>query len=241
MNIVLTTATGDRPEAFALCEKWMRRQTFWPKVKRWLVVDDGKNGPTKTTLGQEYVRREPQPDDPRTTETMNYLAIAALMNEIGTNEIMFFIEDDDYYRPDYLERMAQGIEGVDLVGEIPSRYYNVALRSYMLCDNDKHAGLCQTAIRGVVVPTWIKVLQNVRNLDNPFSDINLWKAWTGPKRFVESPLRPLCVGIKGMPGRKGIGCGHRPGPNQRPDPELEILKKWIGSEDLEVYRPFCGA
>ena len=34
------TPTGDRPEAFALCVKWMKSQDLSPHV--WVVVDDGE-------------------------------------------------------------------------------------------------------------------------------------------------------------------------------------------------------
>lgn len=213
IDITLTTAPGDRPEAFALCERWMRRQTFWPQVRRWVVIDDGKIAPTRMALGQDYIRREPRPDDPRFTETLNYLMMAREMARTPREGAMFFIEDDDYYGPSFLEKMAELLECADLVGEVPSKYYNVANRTYMTCGHQKHGSLCQTAIRGSVVPTWIEVLENVRPTENPFSDIVLWKTWKGSRAFLESPQKPFCVGIKGMPGRGGIGCGHRSGPD----------------------------
>ena len=38
--LTLLTATGCRPEAWALCERWMARQTYAGTV-RWVIVDDG--------------------------------------------------------------------------------------------------------------------------------------------------------------------------------------------------------
>ena len=36
----IITATGARPEALALCHRWMRAQTYTGQVL-WLIVDDG--------------------------------------------------------------------------------------------------------------------------------------------------------------------------------------------------------
>ena len=55
--ITLITPTGDRHEAFALCEKWIGRQSYIGQIQ-WVVVDDGHE-PTETTLGQEVLRPEP--------------------------------------------------------------------------------------------------------------------------------------------------------------------------------------
>jgi hypothetical protein len=243
LNAILVTPTGDRPEAFALTERWMRRQTAWDRVRRWIVVDDGRGPPTPMTLGQEFVRREPRADDPPITATLNHLAICDRLAGVGPDDAVFFIEDDDWRHPEYLERMLEQFScGADagLVGEGQARYYNVRDRTYMLCKNRSHASLTQTAIRGSMLEHWQAVLRSIRNTDDPFSDVHLWRKWIGPKSLLLDQPHPLCVGIKGMPGRAGIGRGHRPGLHQTPDPTLQVLGAWIGDEDLEAYRPFCG-
>lgn len=40
-DLTLLTATGERQEAFDLCQRWMQRQTFEGSV-RWVIVDDGE-------------------------------------------------------------------------------------------------------------------------------------------------------------------------------------------------------
>jgi hypothetical protein len=42
------------------------------------------------------------------------------------------------------------------------------------------------------------------------------------------------VGIKGLPGRKGLGLGHRPDHRFTPDPDFAKLREWIGA-DAEHY------
>jgi hypothetical protein len=38
-HFTVITPTGDRPETFALCERYLYRQTLKPS--KWIVVDDG--------------------------------------------------------------------------------------------------------------------------------------------------------------------------------------------------------
>ena len=41
LNISLFTPTGDRPEDFALCQKYVRRFAGLESVAQWLILDDG--------------------------------------------------------------------------------------------------------------------------------------------------------------------------------------------------------
>ena len=56
---------------------------------------------------------------------------------------------------------------------------------------------------------------------------NIKKALFQDKRY--------CVGIKGMPGRAGIGIGHRPGSSYCSDPYWRKLVEFIGQEDAQYY------
>ena len=56
-GITLITPTCNRPEAFALCEYWMSRQTYSGEIQ-WIVVDDGTES-ICPTRGQSYIRRSP--------------------------------------------------------------------------------------------------------------------------------------------------------------------------------------
>src|SRR5690606_27643891 len=57
-RIALVTPTCDRPQAFALCERWMARQTVpWTQ---WIVADGGAT-PQPVTLGQTVIRRPSPP------------------------------------------------------------------------------------------------------------------------------------------------------------------------------------
>jgi len=40
----------------------------------------------------------------------------------------------------------------------------------------------------------------------------------------------MSVGIKGMPGRAGLGEGHAGHPRYAPDPSLNVLRQWLGPD-----------
>jgi hypothetical protein len=142
------------------------------------------------------------------------------------------IEDDDWYAPEYVQLVVNRLESqpvLHLCGECPSRYYNVRTRCYRLPGNTGHASLCQTAMRLESVPRALDVMT-----DDPWVDLQLWSKIKGTLYEGYS-----VVGIKGLPGRAGVGIGHHPGGT--PDPELDVLRAWIGDDDAWVYAEWARA
>jgi glycosyltransferase involved in cell wall biosynthesis len=218
VKVSLLTCTGGRPEAFALCEKWMERQSLdWHE---WIVVDDC-DPPTETTLRQ--VRVEPEPKWSGET-TLGRNMLAGL--ERVTGDAVAFIEDDDWYDPDYLKTAGRLLERSPLVGEGLARYYNVRTRRWNNRCNAGHACLAATLCRADEIPRIVSV---VNILGKPCYDLSIWRAFDDcmlmlhPNNFV---------GIKGMPGRAGIAHGHTDGACNHPDPEMEKLREWIGPDAL---------
>jgi len=216
--VTLITTTADRPEAFALCEKWMSRQTF--KKVHWIVVDGGESA-INCTMGQEYIRN-PCFDDP----TQNFLSnLREGVKRASTDKILI-IEDDDWYSPNYVEVMVEALD-TDLVGQIPPRYYNVRTRKYRVFSVNR-ASLCCTGFRSTLIPAFLHIL----DLGTCYVDIHLWRS-TKNKKVIK---RKDNVGIKGFPGKAGLAPAHM---NFRgtPDKNYRMLRKWIGA-DAEVYKHF---
>ena len=149
------------------------------------------------------------------------------------------VEDDDYYAPNYLETLVAELTNpryeLQVVGELNSRYYNLKHRRYRLLKNSSFSPLCQTIFRRSVISTVQKVLAE---RETKF-DVYFWKELTVP-RFL-FPTTTLTVGMKGMPGRPGLGIGHNAeDPSWKQDTEnLDHLFKWIGNDALkylELYR-----
>lgn len=226
MKISVLTPTADRPLAFALCEQMMKRQTVQPL--EWIVADGGAV-PAHCTMGQTHLY------DPRPPGASNFAN--NLMNGIAAarGDLLVFVEDDDVYFPEHLERMALVADrGYRIVGsEANMRYYNVASRCWRVFDNIG-AALCQTAVRRELFPM---LRATVQESYGHGVDVKLWTA-AGRNAWGFSYVMSV-VGIKGMPGQSGLGVGHRPDARWMPDPELDKLREWIGT-DAERYAKFKG-
>jgi len=223
MKVSLLTCTGGRPEAFALCEKWMGRQTITPH--EWIVVDDCEPK-TETTMGQ--VRVEPRPV--WTGEaTLGRNLIAGLGRVTG--DVVAFIEDDDWYSPDYLDSRLTLLDDAMIAGEGHARYYNVQRRGWMKHCNAAHACLMATVCRVECLP---KIVEVIENSSTHCYDLTIWRA-INDSALVLNDWQ--CVGMKAMPGRPGLAGGHGGAARMTDDPDLDKLHEWIG-DDAESYRQF---
>jgi glycosyltransferase involved in cell wall biosynthesis len=238
--ITAITPTGDRRLAFALCQKWMQNQTVKPD--QWIVVDDGKV-PMTPFMEMEYMRRQP--------DTVRRIGWGSLYDNLRLavprirGDKILFIEDDEYYAPQYVETMSRLLDEHELVGLKHSRYYHLMTGGYKIFQSQVHASLAQTAFRASFLPTFNYFLSSPRCAE--FLDIRLWthrhiiqyrttnilKKICRGSLFLDEP--PLYVSLKGMPGRNGYGIGHRPDIYEHHDTEdRAILRSWI-PEDYPIY------
>lgn len=223
--LTLLTATGSRPDAWALCERWMARQTYLGEV-RWVIVDDGPI-PQPITFAREgwtldVIRPEPLWTGDN-TQARNLMAGMAVIKE---DERVVFIEDDDWYAPDWLEFVAAKLALAELVGEANARYYNLKTSVFKEMGNTLHSSLCSTAIRGRALSTFRSVCRK----EIQFIDHLLWQAHSNSHLFSGQRV----LGIKGLPGRNGIGIGHDPKFRGETDQDGAKLRDWIG-EDADAY------
>lgn len=226
--IQLITCTGGRPEAFALCQRWMAAQDYTDTV-RWIIVDDC-DPETPVTFQRPnwllvHVRPRPAWQPGQNTQARNMLAGLAAVDPAHP---CLVIEDDDHYEPDWLSHASAQLAHAHLFGEHLARYYNVATRVGRQLSNGQHASLCSTGFRGAVALTALKqaCVSNAK-----FIDLHLWRSWRGSKRLFGGNR---VTGIKGLPGRGGIGMGHRKNLAGHSDPDGALLRRWIG-DDAEAY------
>jgi hypothetical protein len=219
--LTLLTPTGSRPQAWAQCQRWMQRQTYTGPV-HWVVIDDGEQ-PQDVAFERdgwtvEVVRRKPHWQHGQNTQAANLLAG---LDFVHPQDWLAIIEDDDAYLPNYLSTVTAWLQFAELVGETHARYYNVPQRRYRQLTNSRHASLCSTALRGPAIAA-------LRNLCQPgvqYIDVNLWSSYTGSKGLHKTQHT---VGMKGLPGRGGIGMGHKKDFQGFPDQKGSVLKQWIG-------------
>lgn len=228
MRCSLLIATGSRPEAFNLCLRWMAEQTQQPDEI--IIVDDGPE-PSITLADSrtKIIRPDPlwDPENPINTQARNLL----LGLEQVTGDVVAIIEDDDCYMPTYLETVMEMFEEDEdgdlyLLGESWTTYYNARYRCTRKLRKPSYAALYQTAFRREEA---VGLIKNVIE-DHPENiDQELWKnavaSWgrTSVNLFDSPPHQTL--GIKGLPGRLGVGVGNH---------MLSDIKHWTRDIDLKI-------
>lgn len=235
--ITAITCTGDRPAAFELCLRWMLGQTVIPE--QWIIVDDGRNPMPYSGFYRsafvDYLRREPRPDDPKHTLNLN---VRAALPAIKGDRILF-IEDDEYYAPAYIETMVRHLERYQVVGIGCSKYYHLQ-SGYHKHRNFDHASLAQTAFRSTAMPLFKSCIAG-----DSFIDVRFWKKVRenkiGHVFDDDAAGSSLYCGVKGMPGRAGIGSGHiAKNDCYKRDPDYAMFKKWVHTPDpyIQLIKQF---
>lgn len=228
--LTLITCTGFRPEAFKLCVGYMKAQTFKEKLQWIIVNDDLKSAELKPILNSLPAHITPElyqgPETWRPTVNTHKGNVEQALQHVKGDKILF-IEDDDYYSPNYLMHMNSWLDIADVVGEANACYYNVKLPGWRRMQNYNQASLCQTGLKASRIGLVNSALRMDGNIDG-----NLWQL--AHKQGVKCLLADdftLCVGMKCLPGRVGIGVGHKVS-GFLPDPNLGILRKWLGAAAL---------
>lgn len=228
--LCLLTPTGGRPEGMALLARSLKEQTY-RGAARWIVVDDCDPA---TPVQAPWPGIEPEVIRPgwRWSPGMNTQAasMAAGLAVVPRDATLLVLEDDDAYLPGHIENQLQELKRAELAGERVARYYNVATGRYKEIPSDRHASLAATACRGAA----LAVLRGLCAAGSRRIDMDLWQAFRGSRALVDSRN---VVGIKGLPGRAGIGVGHR-ADFGTPDPDGEVLAEWLGPDRAEAYAAF---
>lgn len=224
--LYLLTATGARPEAWAICEHLMVKQDYAGPVT-WVIIDDGPEAQPITFERDGWQlkvgRTTPYWQPGQNTQARNLLEGLSV---IPADARVVVIEDDDWYAPSWLTTIDAALNRAELVGESPSRYYNMATRRGRQLHNNGHASLCCTAMRGQAIGKFRAACKS----NAKFIDMTLWRSHASRYLFRGNGV----VGIKGLPGRNGIGMGHSHNFNGQADPNGTLLRQWIG-DDVRYY------
>jgi len=221
VSIYALTPTGMRPEGLALLGEYLNEQTYDGPLT-WIVVDDC----------------DPGSRIPRMREGIDPLAVrpgwrwkpgqntqAACMREglkkVPDSATLLILEDDDVYLPEYIETMLGALADYELIGERISRYYNIQTSKFRVLPGKVHASLAATVCCGSALAL-LKTLC-ATDVRKPI-DFALWRSFQGRKKLLDTQN---VVGIKGLPGRPGIGVGHRRHFGS-PD-NSDTLRMWAGN------------
>lgn len=231
VSVALLTPTGLRPECLRHCQRYISRFEIPDDVSHveWILIDDGQR-PSHVDFDHEYISLKPiRPVHVwNGTNTLKLNLLSAI--PFIRSDFVLFIEDDDWYSPEYLKHQIARLQNFDIVGETPSHYYHVPSMRYRVFENRVHASLCQTGIRSSLLP----VLKEVCTVYNDFIDVRLWDKTSHLRQKFEPGLD--CIGMKGLQGRPGIGIGHRPDQSWgwKSDNNGSVLNTWVGS-DSQLY------
>lgn len=107
--ITVVTCTGGRPELFALCRRWVLRQSM--PVDRWIVTTDVGDQPNAPEAEVFAVPRDFLPTDHQPQrEHRGWKALRALcfaLSKVKSDSYVVVMEDDDWYGPDYVKTLVE--------------------------------------------------------------------------------------------------------------------------------------
>lgn len=206
---VLIPTRGDRPKFLAFAKEQLERQTRKPDE---VLIFDEKPKTSKPDI------------------TYRYRKGSAELARRGVDLIIFW-EDDDYYRPDYIERLITLFKEnrePDILGINTTIYYNIFTRKFAVFSHPGRASMMATVVKA-------RALNKIVWPEDSYSytDLFLWKSLRGVSVSTKSPL---CVGIK-----HGLGlCGGGGHVNNWPkfnneDRTYEKLESFTDSEAINFY------
>lgn len=218
---VIIPTRGDRSLLLENCKRMMLNQTL---KARFVYFADWKPESEQRDITQRY--------------RIGYNEIVGF----SKFDIIAFIEDDDYYAPDYLEIMAKEwlrSGQPDIIGNSTSIYYHLKLNRYFNLNHPSRASAMNTLIKPGLSFPWCA--------DNyEYTDAHLWKLanpkFTNPpilKGHLFVPEKIISFGIKHGSGLVG-GRFH----NDRleryvnDDADLSFLKQHCDPESFRFYSEF---
>lgn len=229
MNVYGITPTGMRPEGLALLGEYISAQNYRGPLT-WVIVDDctPQTRVPQVRKGIEVVAVRP----PWRWDLGMNTQVASMsegLRNVPDDAVLFVFEDDDLYLPNYMDTMLKHAERHELVGEKDSRYYNVRAGKWRVLRGTYHASLCSTVCRGAA----LRLLKELcASGIERMLDFKLWKAFDGSKVLLSDHN---VVGIKGMPGRPGVGVGHKTSFGSLDIDD--VLTRWAGAY-ADNYRAF---
>ena len=219
MNVYALTPTGGRPEAMALLAEYVNAQTYKGWLT-WVIVDDCDPAtpvPDVNSNIDVHIVRPAWRWQPGQNTHASSLMVG--LSGVPLDARLVMLEDDDVYLPDHISNMVCALDTCELAGEKLTRYYNVVTGRHRDLPGTNHASLSCTALKGEAIIELGLVCMASRTA----IDVKLWRGFKGRKKLLDSTN---VVGIKGMPGRPGIGVGHRA--NFGKVDQSDTLRKWIG-------------
>lgn len=149
-------------------------------------------------------------------------------------DCILFIENDDYYHPNYIERMVDKwieLDEPELLGHQYTIYYHLKLRAWLKLEHFRRASAMNSLLKAGMNIKWCPDHE-------VYTDLHLWMK-ADLKGMTFQPLTHLCLGMKHGAGKCGGGF-HRTlqGRFKNVDPDLNFLKQYCDHTSFEFYKNF---
>lgn len=157
------------------------------------------------------------------------------MTTLGA-EIIFIIENDDWYAPDYIETMIKAWESFgkpDLFGTCYTIYYHLQLKAYKKMLHDQRSSLMNTMLKPGLDIKWPVDIE-------PYLDLHLWQMPSIKSRIVFRPEKIISIGMKHNVGKCG-GAFHAVDKSSErwyENPDNGFLKDTLDPESFEFYNNY---
>ena len=224
MNVTIFTPTGDRPASLMRQKRYIQRSII-PKTwnVNWLVVDDGV---VPFNPGDcEYRRREPDGNSSLERQVK-------FVGNLDTDYVLIW-EDDDWCSPHRIRNQIKLLHKSQkhLHGYSCGVYYHIPSQGYRKMQNGDHASFCETAMTAVLWNRFVEIYLSTVG-KKVFLDLELWGVFR--QYGVLTPNEPrVSLGLKGLPGRNGLGGGHTPEFAYEKDPNLTYLLSVMSKKDAD--------
>jgi hypothetical protein len=143
-------------------------------------------------------------------------------------DVVFIMENDDFYAPEYIETMLflwELNDEPDIFGTDRTIYYHIEKREYKILGHSGRSSLMNTLLSTKANIKWPKDSE-------VFLDINLWRQLKGKAVRID---KTISIGIKHGVGLCG-GAGHDRMEFDFKDPFLSYLRSKVDSDSFDFYR-----
>lgn len=217
MKVCVITCTGGRPELFALCRRWVQRQSVQPNA--WIVTNDVDNTVPQLPGYATHIRIQKSGDGCAAAANALHVAIQS----IPKDHDVVVMEDDDWYGYLYIEEMVEHLQDHPIVQLANQPQCNVPASRWKTSPmGDASSRDIVPAIIGFRGDQSATVLAALRD-----------QAWPRTPHLVNSSQ---FVAIKGA----GFGLPGRRGATQKHDTNYKKTLRWKADPGHRRFRDYLG-
>lgn len=217
--MIALTPTSDRPILLELCSWNLGKQNYFGNIF-WSICDNSKtsynykfhNGTIFRHIRSKHQIEDGSEVTPNLDFLLNLMTLARV-EEIGFTKYdkkLCIIEDDDWYNANYINFMSNALNEYDVVGLDQTIYYHIPTKRYRIIQHTNRSSLNSTAFKANLIPLFIEAIKLALKNKNIHVDIYFWHLVNQNKiQYKLYENKNLVVGLKGLPGKIGLGSGHR--------------------------------